>query len=148
MKKSLLVLVILIFSISLFYSCKKEKAEEKEEKVQSLNPNGDSELALLMREMYDEAERIKLAIQKGEEPELNIDYKEILTAIATEPEKKSSSEYQAFAQAHISTMQLLDEADSAQRLTLYQNMVDNCLNCHKELCPGPVKRIQKLNKGL
>ncbi len=43
-----------------------EKIEAKEPQKKSLNPNGDSELALLMRAMFDEAEQIKNQIINGE----------------------------------------------------------------------------------
>ncbi len=111
---------------------------------QSVNPNGDSELALLMRAMADEAEMIKAKIEKGEVPEVKVDYHEILTATATEPEKKSSPTYKVFAETHIQSMQLLEDSDTSRMLSLYDNMISNCINCHKELCPGPLVRIKKL----
>ena len=113
-----------------------------------MNPNGDSELAILMRRMADEAEMIKAKIEQGERPEILVDYQEIMTASATEPEKKATHEYEVFAESHIQSMQLLEDADTSRMLTLYDNMISNCINCHQELCPGPLPRIKKLKMEL
>ena len=141
--KSLPIASLVLF---IYSACStQEKKEEKEVKMeQSVNPNGDSELAILMRQMADEAELIKAQIEKGETPKVSVDYNEILTATATEPEKKATAAYGAFAEAHIQNMQLLEDSDTARMLSLYDNMINNCINCHQELCPGPLVRIEKM----
>lgn len=140
-------IILLAISLMAFViACNKESGEKKQvaSNPQMLNPNGDSELAILMRNMADEAERIKAYVENGETPEIEVDYQQILSATATEPHKKATPEYKAFAEAHIQSMQLLEDADTSRMLTLYDNMVDNCINCHKALCPGPLVRIKKL----
>ena len=109
------------------------------------NPNGDSELALLMRDMYDDGQRMRVAILNGEPFTSKVDFEKILTAAATEPEKAASSEYHAFAQSYIQTMKALQGADPAKAVALYETMVANCMSCHQALCPGPTMRIKKLN---
>ncbi len=146
MRYAIKVVLISASVLSVIPACDTQQKKEGKEakKEQPVNPNGDSELAILMREMADEAESIKIQIEKGERPEVRVDYHEILTATATEPEKKASPVYEAFAESHIQSMQLLEDADTSRMLSLYDNMVNNCINCHKELCPGPLVRIKKL----
>lgn len=108
------------------------------------NPNGDSELALLMRDMYDDGQRMKVAIQNGESFEAQVDFEAILTAAATEPKKAASAEYHAFAQSYIQTMKAMQNLEPAKAVKLYDTMVASCMTCHQALCPGPTARIKKL----
>ena len=108
-----------------------------------LNPNGDTELALLMRAMFDEGMNMKSAIAEGKHPKIKIDFEDILTAEATEPEKAASDTYQAFAKSYISIMESFEDKN-ANAEELYEAMVSNCESCHKALCPGPLVRIKKL----
>ena len=119
-------------------------AEDSEERPASLNPNGDSELAILMREMFEEGERIKEEIAEGKKPTINVDYEAVLTAQATEPEKAASDTYHAFAVSYIETMKALKKASAEEAGKLYVSMVNTCMDCHTELCPGPKRRIRKL----
>lgn len=112
--------------------------------VEPVNPNGDSELALLMREMYEESERIKQEIAEGRKPTVNFDYQKVLTAEGTEPDKVASDTYHAFAQAYVGLMNALEAATAEQAPAIFLNMVDNCMDCHTALCPGPRVRIKKL----
>ena len=109
-----------------------------------INPNGDSELALLMRAMYEEADRMKKAIERGEQPEITLDYDKILTAEATEPEKAASATYKVHAQSYLQTLKALENAELAEAKVLFDEMVDSCMGCHSALCPGPKARIKKL----
>lgn len=109
-----------------------------------LNPNGDSELALLMREMFEDGERMKQDILDGKVPKIGVDYEAVLTAAATEPEKAASDAYHAFALTYIETMKAIEKADPEEAATLYVSMVKTCMDCHTQLCPGPKRRIRKL----
>lgn len=122
----------------------KECSDVKKNISQPLNPNGDSELALLMRAMFDEAQQIKEQIANGKPVSLSLDHEKILTAHATEPEKAASEEFQAFATLYLKTIENLQKASPEKAIKLYDNMVDNCMSCHKALCPGPIVRIKKL----
>ena len=109
-----------------------------------LNPNGDSELALLMRAMFDDALLMKQQIEQGEQPRPGLDYQKILTAKATEPEKAASDAYKVHALSYLQTIKALQQADVAQAASLYSNMVNSCMGCHQAICPGPTVRIKKL----
>jgi hypothetical protein len=112
--------------------------------IAPINPNGDSELALLMRNMYDETFEIKEQVANGQPITFSLKHEEILTAHATEPEKASSPEYKAFANVYLQTMNTLKTADSEDIPHLYENMVASCTVCHQALCPGPLVKIEKL----
>jgi hypothetical protein len=109
-----------------------------------VNPNGDSELALLMREMFEDAERMKEEIKAGKTPKVLKAFEEIYSAKATEPEKAESPIYHSYAQTYLASLNALKNADSAQAAELFHDMVNNCMSCHKAMCPGPTVRIQKL----
>lgn len=136
------IFILLLFALGV--SCSEKECAGNDSSIQPLNPNGDSELALLMRAMFDEAGQIKRQIANGEPVRFNLDHEEILTAHATEPEKAASAEYQAFADVYLQTIEALQTANPAQVKTLYDSMVENCMSCHKALCPGPMVRIKKL----
>ena len=127
-------------------SCTTEASANEDPNVKkaSLNPNGDSELALLMRAMYDDAVQMKAAIERGEQPTPAIDHGEMLTAEATEPEKAASSTYQVWAQSYLQTIQSLKNEDPALVPERYNDMVNTCMACHSDLCPGPKMKIQHL----
>lgn len=108
------------------------------------NPNGDSELALLMREMFEDGLRIKEQIENGEKPEVLKKFEAIHTAQATEPEKAASDTYKHFGDAYLAAVNRLQNASSEEVYDVYQGMVQTCMSCHQKLCPGPMVRIKKL----
>ena len=79
---------------------------------------------------------------------INVDHGRILTAQATEPEKAASAEYKDFANAYLKTMTNLETANSIQLTSIYDNMVNDCMACHKSMCPGPLTRIETLQVAL
>lgn len=112
--------------------------------VKPLNPNGDSELALLMRAMYDEAIENKKLIKEGKSPHINLDHQAIFTAEPTNPKQVNNDSYPAFAKMYLNFINEL-EAGSKDIETMYQSMVESCRQCHLSLCPGPIVRINKLD---
>lgn len=122
----------------------KEITKEKKEVKKSLNPNGDSELALLMREMFKDAKRIKKQIEKGEIVTAKFDHGKILSAHATEPEKAASKAYKTWGAAYLSGVKSLKESTPETVEVAYTSLIQSCMNCHTALCPGPVVKIKKL----
>ncbi len=147
------ILFILSLNIVLFHSAcngnKAEHVEEKEKEVIPLNPNGDSELALLMRRMYDEMADVRKQIVNKTPIRINLDHSEILTAHATEPEKVASAEYKAFAQMYLNTIEQLRKIEEAEAAKpIFIQLVENCMSCHEALCPGPMVKIKKLKQSI
>lgn len=140
MKSKIPLIIVLILTL-INTSCETKK-EDINKKVKS--PNQDSELALLMREMYDEAMMNKRNIKNNKPPKINLDHEKILNAIATEPEKAASPEFKAFANSYLQSIEKLKYSNSNQTEEYFENMVNNCMACHQSLCPGPIVRIKKL----
>ncbi len=108
------------------------------------NDGDASELALLMRQMFEESLDLRRKILKGEKPEISLDLAKIHTVEATEPEKQASESYKAWGTAFLNAVKLYNEAPLSQSKEAYTLMVDQCMNCHGQLCPGPTVKIKKL----
>jgi hypothetical protein len=131
---------ILILSVILFGACQQRPAECQ--KPKSLNPNGDSELALLMREMFEQSDSLKQLVRDGRPLSGLEKYQLIHSAIPTDP-TVTGPVFEAFADAYIRSIEELENSDT-NSLAQFNHMVDQCMNCHTEFCPGPKKRIKKL----
>jgi hypothetical protein len=131
--------VFILFSLSLYLGCSNDGKGSK-----IFNPNGDSELALLMRDMYDDGMVTKQEMLQGKQPEVRVKYHQIHTAKATEPEKVANPNYNAFALAYENAVKSFLESDATYRAESYQAMINTCLNCHQTMCPGPTRKIKHL----
>ncbi len=103
----------------------------------------DSELTLLMRDMYDYYDSLKVNIENGDIPDNIKEFHNIHSAISTEPAKAKSDLYQAMATVYKESADRLknNKNDISQSFNL---MVDNCMNCHQQMCPGPMVKIKNL----
>lgn len=116
--------------------------QQESKKQKPLNPNGDSELALLMRDMFEESDSLKRLVVEGKQLSGLKKYQDIHSAIPTDP-TVTGPVFQAFAEAYIASIKQLEAGDSSS-VYRFNHMVDQCMNCHSEFCPGPRKRIKKL----
>jgi hypothetical protein len=128
--------------IVVIISCVSDRYDKPKGKV--INPNGDSELALLMRNMFDDGMETKRQVLSGEVPRISVDYHHIRDAEATEPEKALSDEYMLYARAYEALADSLLVASPSNRGNAYQLMVGACMNCHQAMCPGPMVKIKKM----
>lgn len=128
-----------LISLVIWMACGNDESGRK-----MINPNGDSELAILMRDMFDEGMVIKQSVINGEEPEMKLPYHHITTATPTVAGKNATTEYQLFAKAYEASVERFKNATGADRPAAYQNMIDNCMNCHSKICRGPMVKIEKL----
>lgn len=129
--------LVILICLATLISCAGDKAK-------GINPNGDSELALLMRDMHEDGLLTKQQILERMTPEVKVKYHQLHTADATEPEKAASETYKSFATYYEATVKSLLESNDANRAESYQTMVDACMSCHQELCPGPMRKIKRL----
>lgn len=115
-----------------------------EVKLSPINPNGDSELALLMRQLFYDTDSLKqLVVIEGKEvPQDFIDALErVHTAKPTDPNVKTD-EFKAYNDLMINAAKGLSEAEN--KTEAYNQFLNRCIDCHKVVCPGPIKRIKKL----
>ncbi|NVK26919.1 MAG: hypothetical protein HWE14_02680 [Flavobacteriia bacterium] len=105
-----------------------------------------SELALLMRKMFDENMAMKEQIMNGGgAPEsFPEEYYNLHTADATEPEKITAV-YHAMGDSYLQSMKAVVDAPEGEEVKLFNNMVNTCIACHQSVsCQGPIARIKKL----
>lgn len=124
------------------------KEELKAAPISVQSPNEDSELALLMRHMWDDVDAMKKAIKSGEVPEdYRQKFKAIHSAEATDPDTRDA-QFEAMSTAFLSSMDELYQKQQSGDKELIKNgynlMVKACMNCHASYCPGPMVRIRKL----
>ena len=147
MKISFKILVAALFSMLLF-SCSSEKEKTTIiEKVKVINPNGDSELALSMRKVFDQTDDIKASLKVGALiiPEGYIEnLRKFHTAKPTDPEVKVE-QFFGFVKAIALAAQKLEKInDIDTQKEQYSRVLNACIQCHQEFCPGPIRRINKL----
>ncbi len=114
------------------------------DKPKSLNPNGDSELALLMREMHTDGMKTKQQLLEGKTPDISVKYEKLFTAKATEPAKVATPEYTAYATIYETAVKNFLERRENNQVEAYTTMVDACMNCHQQICPGPMVKIKRM----
>ena len=109
-----------------------------------VNPNGTSELSLLMRKMYDHAVAIRPdAILKKAHQNFPKEFLTIYTAQPTDSFTKNAS-YNPFADGYLYALNNYRSSTANNVIQNYNNLVMSCVNCHGEHCPGPVSKIKKL----
>lgn len=123
--------------ISMLSSCDVEKDKN------DFTMARDSELTLLMRDMYNYYDSLKVHIKADTLPQSQRIFHEIHTAVATSPDKSSSEVYQGLATIYHNSAKRIYE-ENVDRKMLFNQMVDNCMSCHQQMCPGPMIRIKKL----
>lgn len=143
MKKSLKIVVLLVIFFMLV-KCAEKEATSKEECTSApskiVNPNGDSEMALLMREMYDKAEEWKTT---GRIDTAFIEKISRLHLAQPTDSTVLQPSFFAYSRALYHQARLLADADSLNP-ELFNGFVNKCMDCHTEYCPGPKRKIAKL----
>lgn len=143
MEKSPKILVLLVIFFALVKCAEKEAAPKEECTALSsriVNPNGDSEMALLMREMYDKAEEWKTT---GRIDTAFIEKIGRLHLAQPTDSTVLQPSFFAYSQALYNQARLLTDADSLNP-ELFNSFVNKCMDCHTEYCPGPKRKIAKL----
>lgn len=129
-----------IAAIIFAWSCSTESTEEAE----PLNPNGDSELALLMRAMFNDGMKMKEQILRNELPSTDVNFERIISATPTDPEQTGTETFKTFAKVYMESMKTLLGGDKKMSAENYGAMVNTCMSCHSVICPGPTVKIKKM----
>lgn len=136
---------LFIFSIIFFIACQEvQDAGTFKHPDEIVNPNGDSELAIVMRNIHFEANKVGRQLESGE----NVDLTKLLelssllkTSVPTDSSVLDDA-YFAFSNSLESSVKKMNSEDAVIE---FNNMVQTCVACHKNTCPGPIKKIQKLS---
>jgi len=151
MKNKSLKIIMGCFLASHFFACsandKKEQKESCTTTTSAINPNGDSELALLMRRLRLNTDSLKqlIANKEGNISDAYIaELERAHSAIPTDPNVKTP-EFTAFNDLIITQAKALQNASIENRTKEFNQLINSCVNCHLRFCPGPIEAIQKLN---
>ena len=123
-------------------SCKDDVAKKEKEPLIMVE---QSEMSLLMNEMFAFNESIKQQIKDGK---LNNDFPEHFNKIHTAVLTDSTVRDEVFkkdAQLFLDAQKALFEVETSEDLKMhYNNAVKACISCHEVTCVGPIPRIKKL----
>jgi hypothetical protein len=106
-------------------------------------PNRDpgvSELAALMRNIYDALVSQKTALEANQPLPALTDFTRASCAWPTDPNTRTA-QFDGFA--HVMNATLAQHA-SKQTEASYNQVITTCLACHQHYCPGPVGAIEDL----
>jgi hypothetical protein len=106
------------------------------------NPNGDSELAALMRKMQKDLEGAREAVLKGEVPmPMLARHRRIRCSWPTDVKDRDET-FDGFAVGYLDAVKAFDAAQD--RRAAFAGIVGACRACHERACPGPIAAIDKL----
>jgi hypothetical protein len=154
-QKTAFIIATLFFLSIFFYYCtqnKESQTENTDSKQASAKPtdvdttkypNDDSELAWLMRSMYEDGEKMKLAVQNKQLPE---DFREKFKHIHTATPTDAAVKGEVFDTSAKAFLQTLDKfyQEKENQVENFNIVVNACVACHQNYCPGPIKKIKKL----
>lgn len=141
---------------SLFYACQQSpsSSSQQEQEADSSSSSSSakememyqaSELAQLMRKMYEDNLALRDTILQGEVPQsFPRDFERIHTAAATDDENQEAT-FKALAQEYLRHYDSLQEASNpaAARIS-YNGMIQTCASCHQQYCRGPLAKINRM----
>lgn len=141
--------ILLLLAATFFVSCQTEEKPQARELaelpyVAPINPNGESELAHLMRQMNKQLGDIRNDLLVGKTYGKRLDYTAIKTATPTDDNTKGDN-FDAFSSAYLAAIDLFNKANTLEEQSAaFNGIINNCLACHQVTCPGPISRINKL----
>lgn len=120
--------------------------ESKAEEPKELEMYETSELAALMRKMYEDNLELKKDIMEGKIPEsFPEDFYTIHTAIATKGMVSDTNTFNAMANTYLANMKKITEAETPEKAKIaYNEMIMTCASCHQIYCQGPLPKIRKM----
>lgn len=139
------IFFLTILCASLILACGSEQVKEESKSTPSVfSPNEDSELALLMRFMYDDMDRVKDELKAGKHPRITFPADELFTAEPTDENQVASEKYHLLGKAFLAAVKQFQDSDYSQLSEHYEVLVESCMSCHQYSCPGPMRRIRNL----
>lgn len=107
----------------------------------SRNPNGDSELAVLMRRFVDDLRTVRPMLEAGEKvtPLFPV-HRTMRCAWPTKPEERDL-QYDLRAQAYLAAVTAFDQAPGKDT---YNAMLAGCIACHSVSCGGPLEFLGEM----
>ena len=143
MKSKAFVLAVILLGIACSQS--PEAKAPAEDAGKELDEYKASPLATLMRKMDADLQVTRSALMNGTAIPDSIDfnYGALLTAEPTDPEVRGEL-FDNMAKAFLFSIGDLKNASPEEQHKVFNQSVNGCINCHGQLCPGPLVRIRKL----
>ena len=158
--KKIEILFLLFFVFSCTTSENKDKVETIQENTQDnkskdsfindpRSPNPSSELAVLMRDMWEYTDTLKTNIVTQNTtalPDYRSRFAQIHTALPTDEHTKSPA-FDAMAKIMLQKLENVyqnSKKEQSVQVEGFNLLVKSCLQCHEQQCPGPVSKISKL----
>ena len=148
--KNRFLLMGLMVAAAIMVHCSHIGAKESEKAVcvkpdpNSINPNGSSELSVLMRKMLQTAQNDREKVIEGVLPEnFPEDFLKINTAKPTDNATKKES-FTGFSDNYIRSLRTFYQSPKDELQKNFNALVISCVACHGDHCPGPLKVINKL----
>lgn len=105
------------------------------------NPNGDSELAVLMRRFVDDLREVRPLVEAGAKPKpLFPVHRKMRCAWPTKPDERNAN-FDARAVGYLAAVRAFD--DKPGKAT-YNAIIDGCVHCHGQSCGGPLEFIDSM----
>ncbi|MFY9341128.1 MAG: hypothetical protein WAT39_01475 [Planctomycetota bacterium] len=105
------------------------------------NPNGDSELADLMRKCVEDLRNARSLIDAGEPvPAMFSKHRKMRCAWPTKPDQRNQ-DFDTRAQGYLAAVRAFDADPSRAN---YNRIVDGCIHCHSNSCGGPLDFIDSM----
>ncbi len=109
-----------------------------------INPNGSSELSLLMREMHVHALNARADVMADMLPSDSVYFDALHSAEPTSDHTKNEY-YNTFAGLYLNALRQYQDSRAENLRSNYENLVSACIACHTTHCPGPMVVIRKLS---
>ena len=156
MATSLIKSIFYFFFLSLvscFLSCNNRSIESDLSKNNRQDLYQASELANKMRDMALDMEELKLKVNTGSITIKDIDklIRSHSTMSSDEPTdiKEIQPSFQLFSNIYIEQLKelktiILKQGEISEQILLFNSALTTCVSCHREHCPGPISRIEKI----
>ncbi|RPD99656.1 hypothetical protein EGM88_03690 [Aureibaculum marinum] len=139
--RQLLFLLITLFFLT---SCAKSEKAEKENKAEEMQMYEPSEMALLMRQMYEFNKVTKARIiNKDSLLSFPEEFVNIHKAVLTDPDDRDV-EFDSLAVEFINYQKATFSTTSDSTAFYFNQSINSCIQCHQTRCTGPIPKIKKL----
>jgi len=139
--------LILFLVIGIVFSCSQKPSSDEGTIDRDVPMEREpSELVILMQQMEAHILSLKKRQNRGDSVLTSdfIDYSGMLTLSTTKGVNRDAL-FENNAADWMDRLKKLTESPSADQEEVFNGLVSSCVDCHKNYCPGPIKRIEKLH---
>lgn len=140
---------LLLFFGLLYIGCaeqEQEKSEHKKKESAFNNLYEQSEMAVVMVDMYEFLEENRKRILASEPMEELPEFFDKLHTAEMGEDYNRDAIFKGYSDTFITNVTLLHSSENTDKVKLFNNTVNSCVACHTSgaSCMGPIPRINKL----